>query len=78
MTTTEFKYIKIIEEDYSGKTRKFTMVSKEGGSVLGEIKWYGPWRKYCFYTTNDMAVFEQVCLLDICNFMDKLMEERKK
>lgn len=78
MTATNFKSITIIEEDYSGKTRKFTIIWNATGDIVGEINWCGSWQKYCLYTTNSKALFDSNSLHDICTFMDKLMEERKK
>lgn len=34
---------------YSGK-RKRIEVKSYWGSQLGEIKWYSPWRRYCFWS----------------------------
>ena len=34
---------------------------------LGEIRWFGRWRKYCFYPRTD-TLFEQTCLRDIADF----------
>lgn len=43
---------------------------------LGEIKYNGAWRKYCFYPIDD-TVFDNKCLMDIVNFIDQLNYERK-
>jgi len=31
------------------KTKKIGVYSVTWGNYLGEIKWYVPWRRYCFY-----------------------------
>lgn len=52
----------------------------KGGSFLGEIKWYAPWRKFCFHTTNN-TVWDNKCLQQlndfIINYNQKYIEERR-
>lgn len=43
--------------------------------TLGVIKWHCLWRKYAFFPEDD-TLYEQQCLKDIINFMDKQMELR--
>lgn len=61
----------------SGKTHRMVIVSKESGDRLGEIRWYGAWRKYAFFPDAE-TLFENQCLQDIAEFLDKLMQERKR
>ena len=69
-------------EDY--KTRKILVWSKSSDCYLGEIKWVGAWRHYCFvinmehigWTTE--LIFSDRCLEQIFNFTRKLEEEHKK
>jgi len=60
----------------SKKTMTLIISAKSTGDYLGVIKWYGAWRRYCFYPAN-MTVFSSGCLKDIQNCLDKLMNERK-
>lgn len=60
------------------------VTNKEHGSHLGDIKWYGAWRKYAFFTQAVMDhskpvqfVFEATCLQDITDMLNYLMQERK-
>jgi hypothetical protein len=71
------KWIEFIEVGNTGKTLKFHVQNKEQSLVLGEIKWYGPFRQYSFFPEPNM-VFEKTCLKDITDFIVNLMEERKK
>ena len=73
----EYKYLSFIEQASKTKTKVFAVKSKVFGDILGHVKWYAPWRKYCFYVDSDL-VFDAGCLADIQDFMDKLMEERRK
>lgn len=60
----------------SGKTKLF-IVRSNGGAVLGEIKWFGAWRKYCFYP-QIATVFDYTCLQDLAIVcMEKTAHHRK-
>ena len=54
------------------KTRCFVVINKVA-VVLGEIKWYSPWRQYCFLPGhNTYFVFSKGCLDDVSNFIGRL------
>ena len=42
---------------------------------LGEIKWYGPWRQYCFEPRQN-TIFNKTCLQDIVDVLQTLNEEQ--
>jgi len=73
----EGKYITVefFENSKSGKT-KIYYVFGQNGAKLGEIKWFGAWRRYSFYP-EDKTLFEKTCLLDIIKFIDEITLERK-
>lgn len=70
------KWIDIVEQKSTGKTKVFTVVSKEE-DMLGRIKWFGRWRKYAFFPENG-TIYETDCLEDIASFLRDLMTERRK
>lgn len=45
------KYIQIIEwkPARGGKTKRWNVINKQTQEILGNIRWYGGWRKYVFY-----------------------------
>lgn len=59
------------------KTKEFRVLSAHNDSVLGYIKWYGPWRQYCFFPRED-CVWSSGCLADLAAFIKGLMDERKR
>jgi len=59
------------------KTGVFGVYSLSSGEELGRIFWYASWRQYCFFPTSE-TVWSRGCLHQIQDFMNKLMEERKK
>ncbi len=69
-------YIQFVEDGYtpSRKTLRWEVVPLPRGAVIGEVKWYGPWRKYCFFPRSE-TVYEQVCLREIADFCE---EETKR
>jgi hypothetical protein len=56
----------------SGKTLIWDVFNS--GVWLGVIRWYAPWRTYCFYPLPD-RVFDQSCLREIAT---KLQFETKR
>ena len=47
-----------------------------GVSFLGEGKWFGRWRQFCFYPV-DGSIFTPGCMRDIIDFIEQLMGDRK-
>jgi len=74
---SESKYLEFFRAGYTGKTEVYDVLSKHHGSILGHIKWYGPWRQYCFFPSPN-CVFNVGCLNDIIIFIGGLMVERKR
>lgn len=71
---TEYQYIKFVEMIATGKTRRFTCHNIHENGSLGEVKWYGAWRQYCYFPTAQ-AVYSEGCLKDIADFMAQLKTE---
>jgi hypothetical protein len=71
------KYLCFEELAEKPKTKQFA-VKNTLGFVLGCVKWYAPWRKYCFFNAAVELVFDAGCLAEIKDFIDELMSERKK
>ena len=72
--TYEGGYIVFHPDGHTGKTVIYKVVSDT--SVLGEIRWYGPWRCYAFYPEME-TVYEKKCLRDIADFCELLTTEHK-
>ena len=78
--TPKHKYKHIVfekvSESPSGKTAVFSCDNHSGES-LGYIEWNNRWRQYTF-TPLACTIYSRSCLLDIADFIHKLMEARKK
>jgi hypothetical protein len=80
MSSSEFKLGKymigrLIET--RPKTAVYGVFSKHDATKLGVIKWFGPWRQYCFFSM-DVAVFSSGCFQDLVKFLDSLNQARKR
>lgn len=60
----------------SGKTKVWSADSKGDASVLGEVRWYAPWRRYTFQPSEG-TIFDAACLDEITVFLHERMAERK-
>ena len=63
--------------NFKGKTKRFEVISKKHGDILGRISWYGAWRAYTFSPAFP-TVWDKNCLQDIQDFLQQLMDERKQ
>jgi hypothetical protein len=79
MSTKGNKFLLINKQPRAkdAKTDTFNIQSVNGNSVLGTIKWYSHWRRYCFFPT-EYTIFDSKCLKEITEFIDEQMNLRKK
>ena len=61
----------------TGKTEVWNILSKSSGWILGQIKWYGAWRQYCFFPSPN-SVFNLECMVDIKKLILELKAKRSK
>lgn len=43
-------------------------------NCIGEIKWYGPWRKFCFYPET-ATVWDSKCLTEVLQQLDMINKD---
>jgi hypothetical protein len=72
----KYKYISFEEFVTDRKTKTFFCRNNKSNSILGVVKWHGPWRQYCFFPTAS-TIFSKGCLADIQNFIVQITSERK-
>jgi hypothetical protein len=73
----EGKHIDLYCVSSTGKTLILDIRSKEDKPlILGTIRWFSAWRKYCFYPSN-LTIFEQDCLRQIADWIEKLTSDHK-
>ena len=73
------KYLEFREigKSASGKTKIISVLSKESGGVLAQIRWFAHWRKYTLKTYDDYY-FDSTCLMEIVAELDRLNREHKE
>jgi hypothetical protein len=84
--TVKMEWIEFQEQAVKAKTRFWNVTPTDAPwDVLGRIKWYSPWRKYCFFPSNGAittyTVFEWKCLRAIAQFCEdqtKLHKENSR
>jgi hypothetical protein len=70
-------HIEFVPNGPSATGKTFTwIVEAKDGSAIGEVKWFGRWRKYSFYPASD-CVFEQTCLREIAEFIEDRTREQR-
>lgn len=67
-------FLAFIETKDTGKTKVFDVISSN--VTLGEVRWYGPWRRYTFHPSEG-TLFDRNCMNEIIVFIDQLMDDRK-
>jgi len=73
---TDYKYIHFILIEEKPKTQAWSCRSS-AEDELGQVRWYGSWRQYCFFPTGyGQLVFNDGCLKDIIHFMGQLKDAR--
>lgn len=75
----QYKHIHFKEKSSTGKTRVYECMNNRTDQVLGEIKWYGAWRQYCWFPSVLIyTVFSADCNDDISHFIRQLEDERRE
>jgi len=69
----EGKYFKIVKLEDKPRTKVYGIYSKHYGDLLGTIKWYAPWRQYCFFPEHD-TIWSNSCLREVIDFVGELIE----
>jgi hypothetical protein len=72
---TEYQYISFIKQPTTGKTQRWSCQNRGSGVELGQVKWYGAWRQYCYFPTL-VAIYSAGCLIDIKDFITQLKSSR--
>lgn len=65
---TKYTFVHFIKVDQKPKTSVWSCRNNRSNNELGEVKWHGPWRQYCYFPTVQ-AVYSAGCLRDIKDFV---------
>ena len=75
-----YKYIHFSDMSFlysKKKTKTFNCRNSNTYDLLGEVKWFGRWRQYCFFPNHE-TIFNSICLNDISNFLQQLNKGHKE
>lgn len=68
---TETKWLRFAGQvRRKGATTDRWWVERKDGAVLGEVRWYSPWRQYVFEPAPG-CLFNRTCLGDLAEFCDR-------
>ena len=65
------KWIKFQQAGDTRKTKVWDVVTKDGQTLLGQIRWYPSWRKYSFFPFGN-TIYENICLRNIAQFIEEV------
>jgi len=82
----EARWIRFVERRYSirrsAKTRVWLVLAVRDGLLVGEVRWYSHWRRYCFIAgaaTIPFAlarfIFDAECLRELADFAEARTRE---
>ena len=66
----------LIQKDNAKKITK-TWEAHANGNVLGVVKWWAHWRRYCFFPA-DSTLYDANCLWGIADFCARMTTEQKE
>lgn len=64
----EGTHILFVPIDNANRKTLIWQILTKNRDFLGTVKWFGRWRKYCFFPAPD-CVFEEVCMREISQFI---------
>jgi len=70
----KYKYINFELIEQKPKTGVCKCCNNKSNIELGIIKWYSPWRQYCYFPTCP-AIYSKGCLDDINDFINQISKK---
>lgn len=78
MMMIEGKWVKFMKVNMPGrKTGVWSVLTKTDICTLGEVRWFGAWRRYVFFPVPE-TIYDSDCLHDIADFMAEQMRQWRK
>jgi hypothetical protein len=68
---------KLNDRRLKARTDTWEVWNAAEASHLGQVRWFSPWRKYCFFPAGG-TVFEEVCLRDLAEFVESQTLQHRK
>lgn len=64
------EYFYILKKTIEGRKTSIYHIINNMRISIGSIKWFAPWRKYCFYPSTS-TVWDNKCLQQILNLLNE-------
>jgi len=71
------KFLKFELTKDTGKTKVFLVKNIMSGCPLAYVRWYPAWRRYTLIP-HPNTIWDINCMKEVIEFIEGLMEERKK
>lgn len=68
------EYLKFVEVEGTGKTRRVEVRSGFSSVTLGTIAWYSRWRQYTFWPERN-TTFNRTCMEEISERLSKMTKD---
>lgn len=66
-----YEHIHFVKVADKPKTSVWTCRNNRTGGELGRVRYYGPWREYCYFPVAQ-GVYSRGCLADIAAFLKEV------
>ena len=73
----DFIRFEMLDRPADRKTDIWIVYPRSGSAQLGEVKFFGAWRKFCFFPGAAM-IFDCSCLRDIAEFCEQVTNAWRK
>lgn len=67
----QYFYVEGLPLEPRRKTRDWDIINLSSGDKLGQIRWYGTWRQYCFFPEGN-TVWSKGCLNDVLEAIERI------
>lgn len=71
----EGKYFCIYKEIYTNRKTPIYTIYDKNTICIGKIKWYGAWRKFCFFPEGN-TIWDSICLEEVIALLCQYNKER--
>ncbi len=71
-----YKWITFSQLNMSLHNHPIYVCNNKSNELLGNVRWYVPWRQYCFFVADGAVILNHTCLADILDFINKVNHEK--
>ena len=72
------EYFFVSKDEYEDRKTPIYRIWDRNAVCIALIKWYGPWRKFCFFPEGSGVVWDNKCLQEVIQLLDMYNKEYKE